>query len=82
MPIEDLLNKKLWTELETAAYLNLKPETLATWRCTARYPLPFVRLGRAIRYRPVDVERFLAERTVRTDAVGGELSPVRRGMSG
>ncbi len=61
---QNSLQRPLLTEVETAAYLGLKPETLATWRCTHRYPLPFIRVGKAIRYRPSDVEKFLAERTV------------------
>lgn len=56
--------QQLLTEAETAAYLQVKPETLATWRCTRRYPLPFVRVGRAIRHRLRDVESFLTARTV------------------
>lgn len=56
--------QQLLTEAETAAYLQVKPETLATCRCTRRYPLPFVRVGRAIRYRLRDVESFLTARTV------------------
>ena len=60
--------RALLTEDETAAYLGIKPQTLATWRCTKRYALPFVRVGRAIRYRPSDVEKFLADRTVGNDS--------------
>jgi hypothetical protein len=54
----------LLTEEQTAEYLGLRPETLATWRCTKRYSLPYVKVGRSIRYRPVDVENFVTERTV------------------
>jgi hypothetical protein len=67
---ENLPLRRLLTELETATYLCVKPETLATWRSTRRYALPYVRVGRAIRYKPADVERFLAERTVGTDPAG------------
>jgi excisionase family DNA binding protein len=58
----------LLTAVETANYLGIKPETLNTWRCTRRYSLPFVRVGRAIRYRLSAVESFLASRTVCGDA--------------
>jgi predicted site-specific integrase-resolvase len=64
MAIESLPQRKLLNESETAAYLGLRPETLATWRSTNRYRLPYLRVGRAIRYRPSDVEKFLKERTV------------------
>lgn len=34
-----------------AAALGISPQTLANWRCTRRNPLPFVKIGRNIRYR-------------------------------
>ena len=34
--------------------------TLAVWRCTGRFNLPFVKVGRAVRYRREDVEAFIA----------------------
>lgn len=36
--------------------------TLATWRCTKRYPLAYVKVGRLVRYRMGDVEAFEVER--------------------
>ena len=58
-----LLNEKRATE-----FLDLSPGTLSVWRCTRRYPLPYVKIGRAVRYRLVDLENFIASRTV-----GGEV---------
>ena len=55
---------KLWTETEAADYLSVEPQTLCAWRCTRRYNLPFIKVGRLIRYRPEDVEAFLESRTV------------------
>ena len=55
---------KLWTEAEAADYLSVEPQTLCAWRCTRRYNLRFIKVGRLIRYRPEDVEAFLEERTV------------------
>lgn len=57
-------SEPLLTEAETAAWLGLKPETLATWRSTRRYALAYVRVGRSIRYRRRDIECFLRKRTV------------------
>lgn len=49
---------------ETAAkYLGIKPETLAVWRSTGRYNLPFVKVGRWVRYREEDVLAFIESRT-------------------
>lgn len=57
----------LFNQDQAAEYLGLKPETLATWRSTQRYHLPFIRVGRAVRYRLSDLESFLEERTVRPE---------------
>ena len=54
---------KLLTEAEAADYLSVEPQTLCSWRCTRRYNLPFIKVGRLVRYRPEDVEAFLKERT-------------------
>lgn len=47
------------TELEAAARLGLKVATLRAWRHRGSGPA-FVRLGRAIRYLPSDIDDFLA----------------------
>jgi excisionase family DNA binding protein len=47
-----------------AAYLGVKESTLAVWRCTKRYPLPFVKVGRLVQYRKSALDAFLASRTV------------------
>lgn len=46
-----------------AANLGVSPKTLAVWRCTGRYDLPFIKCGARVRYRASEVERFLARRT-------------------
>lgn len=37
--------------------------TLEVWRSTKRYPLPFIKVGRRVRYPLEGVARFLIERT-------------------
>lgn len=54
----------LISEAETAALLDVKPGTLQVWRCTKRYPLPYVKVGRLVRYRRSAVIAFLESRTV------------------
>lgn len=51
---------------EAAQYLGVSPKTLATWACTKRYTLPVVKLGRAVKYRVADLEKFIESRTVGT----------------
>ena len=56
----------LLTEEQAAELLNFKPQTLALWRCTHRVALPWVRLGRNVRYKREDVLAFISENTVTT----------------
>jgi predicted DNA-binding transcriptional regulator AlpA len=50
---------------ETAAeLLGTTPQTLANWRNTGRYALPYVKIGRLVRYRLLDLDAFIQARTV------------------
>lgn len=60
MPIFEKPN--LLTPQEVATRLGVSTTTLSTWRCTKRYPLPYVKVGRLVRYRHGDVEAFEAAR--------------------
>ena len=55
---------RLLTRAQAAAYLHCRPQTLAIWASTGRYGLPFVRVGRLVRYRVSDLDDFLTRRTV------------------
>ena len=60
----DTTPTRLLDEAAAAAYLGLtNPQTLAVWRSTKRYPLPYVRVGRSIRYRESDLNAWLESRT-------------------
>ena len=48
----------LLTPQDVAKRLGVSVTTLATWRCTKRYPLAYVKVGRLVRYRMGDVETF------------------------
>jgi excisionase family DNA binding protein len=54
----------LFTPEQAANYLGLKPQTLANWRMTGRYQLPFLRCGRLIKYRSADLDQWLESRRV------------------
>jgi predicted site-specific integrase-resolvase len=54
---------KLLTPEETAELLGVAVDTLTVWRCTGRVVLPWVKVGRLVRYSPLAVARFCAERT-------------------
>jgi excisionase family DNA binding protein len=58
-----VLSSDLLTTEEAAGYLNTSKATLETWRCTKAVNLPFVRLGRAVRYRRSELDRWLQQNT-------------------
>jgi excisionase family DNA binding protein len=47
---------------QAAEYLKISSQTLAVWRCTGRYALPFVKVGRNVRYRLSDLNAWLESR--------------------
>jgi excisionase family DNA binding protein len=61
-PIESL--PELLTEQQATEYLQLADGTLSVWRSTRRHGLPFVKVGRCVRYRRADLAAWLAARTV------------------
>lgn len=65
---------ELLTAEQAAAFLKVKPGTLACWRTTKRYPLKYTRVGKSIRYRLSDLQAFLSARDSGDDelAQGGE----------
>lgn len=56
--------QNLMTDKDAASYLNLAVNTLAVWRSTKREDLPFIKLGRAVRYRKSDLDNWLNANTV------------------
>ena len=55
---------RLLTPAEAAEFLGVKEQTLSVWRCTRRYPLPYVKVGNSVRYRESDLHTWLESRTV------------------
>lgn len=55
----DLLSRR-----EAAQYLGISEQTLAIWKCTKRYNLPVVKIGRLVKYRKADLDTFVMNRTV------------------
>lgn len=54
----------LLTVEQAAVYLTLAKSTLDIWRITGGHGLPFVKLGRAVRYKKSDLDEFLKRQTV------------------
>ena len=53
----------LFTPIETANYIGVTEKTLAVWRCTGRYNIPFIKVGRLVKYRKSALDTFLVSRT-------------------
>ena len=54
----------LLTPQQVAKILGVSVETLNVWRATKRYNLPYTKIGHLVRYKSVEVEAFIQERTV------------------
>lgn len=50
-------------EKSAAKALGVKGTTLSVWRSTKRYPLPYIKVGRLVKYRVKDIATFLENRT-------------------
>lgn len=55
--------RELLDEKQAAQYLTVTPGTLAVWRSVGRYRLPFVKVGRMVRYRRSDLDAWLEARS-------------------
>ena len=53
----------LLTEQQAAEFLSIAPGTLSVWRSTGRYSIPFVKVGRSVRYRLSDLNSWIDSRT-------------------
>jgi excisionase family DNA binding protein len=58
----------LLTPPEAAAYIGVTGNTLSVWRCVGRYNIPFIKVGRLVKYRKSALDAFLDSRTY-----GGEM---------
>jgi len=56
-----LKSTKLLTRKEAAEFLGVAESTLAQWKCTGRYNLASVKIGRLVKYRIADLEKFIEQ---------------------
>lgn len=57
------MNNKLLTAEQVSEILGVNPHTLAVWRCTGRYNLPYIKAGRLVRYCENEVAAFISRST-------------------
>ena len=57
------LHPTLLNSAEAAQMLGVMPHTLEVWRSTGRHRLPYVKIGRLVRYQLEDISEFIAANT-------------------
>ena len=55
-------SKELLDARAAAAVLDVTAGTLSVWRSTGRYAIPFIKVGRNVRYRRADLTAWLETR--------------------
>lgn len=58
------LYNHLLNRCEAADYLRIKKETLAVWACNKRHELKYVKIGRRVLYRKLDLDAFIESNLV------------------
>lgn len=56
-------NTDLVDEITAAEILDLARGTLSVWRSTGRYSIPFIKVGRKVRYSRTALNAWLESRT-------------------
>ncbi|MDZ7655709.1 MAG: helix-turn-helix domain-containing protein [Sulfurimicrobium sp.] len=47
-----------------AEYIGVAPRSLEVWRCVKRHSIPYIKVGRLVKYRQSDLDAWLESRTV------------------
>lgn len=63
------MENKLLNRKEAGEYLGVSLHTLAYWKCKKTHDIPTVKIGKLVKYRISDLERFVESRVV---TYGGE----------
>lgn len=64
--IDKIIKKKteLLTTLEAAELIDVEESTLRAWRCTKKEHIPFLKIGRNVRYLESDLLEWLESKRV------------------
>ena len=55
---------KFMNQNSAARYLGVEPRTMANWRSSKKYNIPYVKVGSLVKYRQSDLDDFLESRTM------------------
>jgi excisionase family DNA binding protein len=64
MPQNNSDLSELFNTQYAAEYLGVTVATLEVWRSTKRYNIPYIKVGRLVKYRKSALDAFLESRTV------------------
>ncbi len=64
------MNTKLLTAEQVSEILGVNTHTLAVWRCTGRYNLPYIKAGRLVRYCENEIAAFINRSTISHSCFG------------
>lgn len=55
---------ELMTPDQAANLLGVSPRTLAAWRCSGRYSVPYIKVGSKVRYPRKQLNEWLSNRPI------------------
>ena len=61
--IKNQSTDSLFTTQEAAEYIGVSVDTLSVWRCVGRYNIPYIKVGKLVKYRKSALDTFLDSRT-------------------
>jgi Helix-turn-helix domain len=65
-------NHDVLTDTDGAArLLNIPASTLTKWRSTGENNVPYIKIGRQVKYRTTDLLRYIEKHTICAGALGG-----------
>lgn len=62
------MSHELKTPEEAAKVLKVSVRTLAKWRCTDEVKIPYIKVGRSVRYKLSDLDKYIEQNTVHGEA--------------
>ena len=62
--LASLLRSDLLNTEQAAAYLGVTSRTLEVWRCTKRHAIPYIKVGRLVKYRKAELDHWLIQQTI------------------
>lgn len=65
----DAQNNSQLSTTDAASYLGITTGTLNVWRCTKRHLIPYIKVGRLVKYRKADLDNWLESRTITAEEV-------------